>query len=177
MVSREVLYTVYIHTKKQIALQMKGRWESNINVWFPFMYSHKWNCAASLFPEQNYNVLSPSFYTHIISVDRFMYFQDRSVYFAAAKLCGHILGKYKSLTHECMNWDWGRAIPFLRIHKFDFWYSLGGGEAAEQEQVRGWEATHSQASGCWKSETGRHTKRRDNTETYHAEEDITETSG
>ncbi len=26
------------------ALQMKGRWESNLNVWFPFMYSQKWNC-------------------------------------------------------------------------------------------------------------------------------------
>ncbi len=25
-------------------LQMKGRWESNKNVWFPFMYSQKWNC-------------------------------------------------------------------------------------------------------------------------------------
>ncbi len=23
---------------------MKGRWESNINVWFPFMYSQRWNC-------------------------------------------------------------------------------------------------------------------------------------
>ncbi len=23
---------------------MKGRWESNINVWFPFMYSQNWNC-------------------------------------------------------------------------------------------------------------------------------------
>ncbi len=23
--------------------QMKGRWESNINVWFPFMYSQQWN--------------------------------------------------------------------------------------------------------------------------------------
>ncbi len=28
------------------ALQMKGRWESNINVWLLFMYSQKWNCAA-----------------------------------------------------------------------------------------------------------------------------------
>ncbi len=44
---------------------MKGQWESNINAWFPFMYSHKWNCAASLFPKQNYNVLSPNSYTHI----------------------------------------------------------------------------------------------------------------
>ncbi len=25
-------------------LQMKGRWESYINVWVPFMYSQKWNC-------------------------------------------------------------------------------------------------------------------------------------
>jgi hypothetical protein len=23
-------------------------------------------------------------------------------------------------THECGNWDWGRAIPFLGIHKWDF---------------------------------------------------------
>ncbi len=25
-------------------LQMKGQWKSYINVWFPFMYSQKWNC-------------------------------------------------------------------------------------------------------------------------------------
>jgi hypothetical protein len=29
-------------------LQMKGWWESNINVWFPFMYSQKWNCAVCI---------------------------------------------------------------------------------------------------------------------------------
>ncbi len=29
------------------------------------MYSQNWNCAASLFPKQNYNVLSPNSYTHI----------------------------------------------------------------------------------------------------------------
>ncbi len=44
---------------------MMGHWESDINVWFPFMYSQKWNYAASLFPKQNYNVLSPNSYTHI----------------------------------------------------------------------------------------------------------------
>ncbi len=27
------------------ALQMKGRWKSNINVLFPLMYSQKWNCC------------------------------------------------------------------------------------------------------------------------------------
>ncbi len=42
---------------------MKGRWESKMNVWFPFLYSQKRNCAASLFPKQNYYVLSPNSYT------------------------------------------------------------------------------------------------------------------
>ncbi len=46
-------------------LQMKGRWESNLNVWFRFTYSQKWNCATSLFPEQNYNVLSPNFHIDV----------------------------------------------------------------------------------------------------------------
>jgi hypothetical protein len=42
------------------------------------MYSQKGNCAASLFPKQNYKVLSPNSYTHTV-------YQDQSVYFAAAK--------------------------------------------------------------------------------------------
>ncbi len=32
-----------------------------IIVWFRFMYSQKWNCAAALFPKQNINVLSSYF--------------------------------------------------------------------------------------------------------------------
>ncbi len=86
-------------------LQMKSRWESNINVRFPFMYSQKWNCAGYLFPKHNYNVLFPNSYTHISVRDLYVYFQDR---------CGLILGICKSLTlqtHECGNWDWGRVIP------------------------------------------------------------------
>ncbi len=27
-----------------------------------------------------------------------------------------------SQTHDCGSWDWGRTIPFLRIHKYDFRY-------------------------------------------------------
>ncbi len=50
----------------------RAGWESTINVWFAFMYSQKWNCAASLFPEQNYNVLSPNSYTHISVRDLFI---------------------------------------------------------------------------------------------------------
>jgi hypothetical protein len=69
------------------------------------MYSQK-SCAASLFPKQNYNVLSPNSYVHPYISERFIYFQDWSVYFAAAKYVDQSLGIYKSLTtHECENWD------------------------------------------------------------------------
>ncbi len=64
---------------------MKGRWESNITVWFPFMYSQKWNCAASLFPKQNYNMVCLPIPIHSYICERFIYFQDWSVYIAAAK--------------------------------------------------------------------------------------------
>ncbi len=105
-----------LHSKKNLpvgltsfsALQMKGQWESNIKVWFLFMYSQKWNCAASLFLKQNYNVLSPNSYTHIC--ERFIYFQDRSVYFAAAKYVDRSQYINRSQTHECGNWDWSHAI-------------------------------------------------------------------
>ncbi len=46
-------------------VQVKGRWESNINVCFRFMYSQKWNWAASLFPKQNYTVPSPNLHIHV----------------------------------------------------------------------------------------------------------------
>ncbi len=47
--------------------------------------------------------------------------------FCCRKICGPILGIYKSLTdaNECGNWDWDRAIPFLGIHKWDFRCSSG----------------------------------------------------
>ncbi len=109
------------------ALQIKDKWESNINVWFPIMYSQKWNCecAASLFPKQNYNALSPNSYTHSVHYTwvRFIYFQDRFVYFAAAK---YLDRSWEYINwHECRYWDGGRTISFLRIHKLDFRYSVG----------------------------------------------------
>ncbi len=54
-----------------------------------------------LFPRQNYNVLSPSSYTHI-SVRDFIYFQDQSAYSAAGKYvvrCWEYINR--SQTHEC----------------------------------------------------------------------------
>ena len=80
---------------------MKGQWNSNINVWFPFMYSQKFSVSKFL---------------HSYICERFIHFLDRSVYFAVAKYVG---GSWeyinRSQTHECGNWDCGRAIPFLGI--------------------------------------------------------------
>ncbi len=51
-----------------------------------------------------------------------------SVYlFCYRKICGPILGIYNSLIDSwmwCGNWDWGRAIPFLGIHKWYFCCSV-----------------------------------------------------
>jgi hypothetical protein len=94
---------------------MKGRWESNKSVWFTFMYSQNWNCAASLFPKQKYNVLSPKSYIHI-SV-RYLYISSIVSLFCCSK---YVDGSWEyincSQTHECGIWDWGRAISRKVIH-------------------------------------------------------------
>ncbi len=103
------------------------RRESNINVYFPFMYSQKWNCAASLFPKQNYNVLSPNSYTQI-SV-RYLYISriGLSIWLQPNMWTDHRTWNYinRSQTHKCGNWNWGRTIPRKRIHKWDFRCSVG----------------------------------------------------
>ncbi len=42
--------------------------------------------------------------------------------FCCRKIGGPNVGIYvdRSKTQECGNWDWGRAIPFLGLHKFKF---------------------------------------------------------
>ncbi len=97
-------------------LQMKGWWECNINIWFPFMYSQKWNCYF-----QNRIIMIclpiPSF----IYCERYIYFQNWSAYSAAGKYVDRSWEYInRSQTHECGNWDWGRAIPRKGIHKWDF---------------------------------------------------------
>jgi hypothetical protein len=74
-----------------------------------------------LFPKQNYNVLSPISCTHISVRDLYI-----------SKIGLHILLQgsmwtdpediciKRSQTHECGNWDRGRAIPRKEIYKWDF---------------------------------------------------------
>ncbi len=72
-----------------------------------------------LFPKQNYNVLSPSSYTHI-SV-RNVYISRIDLPSAAGKYMDQSWEHYNcSQTHECGNWDWGRATPRKGIHKWNF---------------------------------------------------------
>ncbi len=74
-------------------------------------YAKKRNCAASV-PISTFMRLSAIYI-----------FPGSVCLFCCRKICGPpILGIYKSRTdtHECRNWDWGRAIPFLGIHKWDF---------------------------------------------------------
>ncbi len=59
-------------------------------------------------------------FLHSSICESFKYFQERSVYFAAAKYVDPSWEYInRSQTHECGNWDWGRAIPRKGIKKLD----------------------------------------------------------
>ncbi len=73
------------------------------------MYSQKLNCAASLFPKQNYNILSSNSYTHISVRDLYISRIGMSIF------CSQICGPINHSQTECRNWDWGPAILFLGI--------------------------------------------------------------
>jgi hypothetical protein len=67
--------------------------------------------------ELQYNVMSPSSYTHISA---------RDLYISRISLPILLQGNMftRSQTHECGNWDWGRAIPRKVIHNWDFPFSV-----------------------------------------------------
>ncbi len=106
------------------ALQRKGRWESNINVWFPFMYSQKLNCYYL-----NRIIM------FCLSVPLLIYLWEIHIGISWTGLPILLQGNMwtdpgninRSQTHECGNWDWGRAIPRKGIHKWDFPCSVVAG--------------------------------------------------
>ncbi len=97
----------------------EGRWEFNINVCFPFMYSWKWNCYFQ----------TGIMMTFCLPVPTLMYLWEIHIFPGLVCLfwCREIQyvdrsWEYinRSQTHECGNWGWGRAIPRNGIHKWDF---------------------------------------------------------
>ncbi len=96
---------------------MKGRWESNINVWSPYMCSQKWNCYS-----QNRLIMFCLQVLTLIYLWEIYIFPGSVCLFCCRERWGLILGTYinRSQPHKCGNWDWGRAIPRKGIHKWDF---------------------------------------------------------
>ncbi len=99
-------------------LQMKRRWESNLNVWLPFMYFQQWNWYF-----QN-RIIMFSF-----SVPTLIYLWQIYIFPGSVCLFCCSAGKYVDRsreyinplqTHECWNGDWGRAIPRKGIYKWNF---------------------------------------------------------
>ncbi len=74
---------------------MKGRWESNINVWFPYMYSQNWNCYF-----QNRICLPVPTLIYLWEI---YIFPGSVCLFCCRELCGQILEIYKSLSDT---WMW-----------------------------------------------------------------------
>jgi hypothetical protein len=69
--------------------------------------------------------VSPNFYIHLDSCvcERFIYSHDVLPISAAGKYVDRSWEYInRSQTHECRNWDWGRAIPFLGIVVSNFRY-------------------------------------------------------
>jgi hypothetical protein len=69
------------------------------------------------------NVLSPNSYTHISARDLYI--------FPGSSCWSKYVDRYweyvnRSQTHECENWDWGRAIPRKGIHEWDCRCSVVG---------------------------------------------------
>ncbi len=67
-------------------------------------------------------IVRPQFqFPHSCVCERILWSQDRSAYSAAGKFVDWSREYINRLrTHDCGNWNWGRAIPFLWRHKWDF---------------------------------------------------------
>ncbi len=78
-------------------LQMKAWWQSNINVWFPFLCSQKWICYF----QKRITMFCLPIPT-LIYLSEINIFPGSVCLFCYRELCGPILGKYKSPTDTWM---------------------------------------------------------------------------
>ncbi len=96
-------------------------WQNTLSflVVAPFsLQRHNAKKSKQIFVVKELRGLSPNFCIHVLWA---IYIFPRSAYSAAGKYVGRSWEYInRSQTHECGNWDWGGAIPFLGIHNLDF---------------------------------------------------------
>ncbi len=76
-------------------------------------------------PRKESRSLSPNFHIHVSVSD--LYISRIGPHIFLQQIRQTVFGMYKSLrsqTHECGNWDWCRAIPFLWIFVSNFFYCV-----------------------------------------------------
>ncbi len=125
----------------------RARYESNINVWFPFLYSQKWN---SYF--QNRIIMSVSQFLHPCICERFIYCISRiGLPIPLQENMWKRSWEYiiRSQTHKCENWDWGQAIPRKGILKWDFRCSVGGIKYADFKKIKSKMSWHCHFKQCF----------------------------
>ncbi len=76
--------------------------------------------SKQIFPEKEYQCLSPNFHIHASVSDLHIYSHDQSLFCWRKYVDRSWDYINRSQTHECGNWGWGRAIPRKGIHKWDF---------------------------------------------------------
>jgi hypothetical protein len=78
--------------------------------------------SKQIFLEKEMRSHNPYFHIHLYVSDLYIY-PTIDLPILLQEVCGPILGIHcinRSQTHECGNWDWGRAIPRKGILKWDF---------------------------------------------------------
>ncbi len=114
---------------------MKGRWKSNINVWFPFMDSQKWNCYF-----QNRIIMFCLPVPTLIFLWEIHIFPGSVCLFCCREICGPILGIFKSLTDTCM-WELGLRPCNSQHMNTEMGFSMQCGRAGRVASVA--------AGGIW----------------------------
>ncbi len=111
-----VLYTINWQRQKRTGAKLnKNRTCLSCKILRRALQRDKTENLKQQFPEKELRGLSPNFHTHVSLSDLYI------PYSAAGKYVDRSWEYIKhSQTHECGNWDRGRAIPFLGIHKCDF---------------------------------------------------------
>ncbi len=98
---------------------------------------------------------SVSQFLHTYICERFIYFQDRSVFFAPAKYVDWSWEYInRSQTHKFRNWDWGRTISFQEIHKLNFLFRYSVVDLnphRKEERRKGRQSTQDYSWSIWSS--------------------------